>query len=103
MVKELHPDIEVVLEFVPYEETVTKTMVAATANSLPDIIMASTGHTPTLSTNGLLLDLNPFIEADGDVNTQEFALGVSQEFHMGGIACFHHPGVIHGIRPSSDC
>ncbi len=82
MVKELHPDIEVAREFVPYGETVTKTLVAAAADSMPDVIMASTDHTPALATNGLLLDLNSYIEADGDVNTDDFALGVAQGFNM---------------------
>lgn len=84
MVKEMHPDIEVELEFVPYEETVTRTLVSATAGDLPDLIMASNQHTPTLSTSGMLLDLNPFIEQDGDVNPDDFATGVAQGFNMWG-------------------
>jgi multiple sugar transport system substrate-binding protein len=84
MVKEMHPDIEVELEFVPYEETVTRTLVSATAGDLPDLIMASNEHTPTLSTQGILLDLNPFIEKDGDVNPEDFAAGVAQGFNMWG-------------------
>jgi len=51
---------------------------------LPDLIMASNEHTPTLSTSGILMDLNPFIEKDGDVNTDDFAAGVSQGFNMWG-------------------
>lgn len=84
MVKELHPDIEVQLEFVPYGETVTRTLVSAASDTMPDIIMASTNHTPALSTSGQLLDLNPFIEADGDVDPDDFAPGVAQGFNMFG-------------------
>lgn len=84
MVKAMHPNIEIALEFAPYEETVTRTLVGATAGDLPDLIMASTDHTPSLVTSGVLADLNPYIEADGDVNPEEFAKGVAQGFNMWG-------------------
>ena len=46
--------------------------------------MASNEHTPILSTNLLLMDLNPYIDRDDDVNPDDFAAGVSQGFHMWG-------------------
>jgi multiple sugar transport system substrate-binding protein len=84
MVRQMHPDIEVAIEFAPYNDTVTRTLVAATAGDLPDIIMCSTDHTPSLATNGVLADLNPYIAKDGDVGPDDFAHGVAQGFNMWG-------------------
>src|SRR5687768_17975063 len=39
MVKTMYPNIEIALEFAPYEDTVTRTLTAATAGDLPDLIM----------------------------------------------------------------
>ncbi len=82
MVKEMYPNIDVSLEFAPYEETVTRTLTAATAGDLPDLIMCSTDHTPSLITSAVLADLNAYIEEAGDVDPDEFAPGVAQGFHM---------------------
>jgi multiple sugar transport system substrate-binding protein len=84
MVKTMYPNIEIALEFAPYEETVTRTLVGATAGDLPDLIMCSTDHTPSLITSGVLADLNAYIEEAGDVNPEEFAPGVAQGFNMFG-------------------
>jgi multiple sugar transport system substrate-binding protein len=84
MVKQMHPNIDVAIEFAPYNDTVTRTLVAATANDLPDIIMCSTDHTPSLATSGVLADLNSYITRDGDVNPEDFAHGVAQGFNMWG-------------------
>ena len=53
IVKAQYPNINVALEFVPYDDTVTRTLVGASAGDLPDIIMCSTDHTPTLITSGI--------------------------------------------------
>jgi multiple sugar transport system substrate-binding protein len=82
MVKEKFPHLDFALEFVPYEETVTRTLVGASSGDLPDIIMCSTDHTPSLITNNLLMDVGANIAADGDVNPEDFAPGVAQGFHM---------------------
>ena len=82
MVKTMYPNIEIALEFAPYEDTVTRTLTAATAGDLPDLIMCSTDHTPSLVTSAVLADLNANIEAAGDVDPDEFAPGVAQGFHM---------------------
>lgn len=82
MVKERFPHINVALEFVPYDDTVTRTLVGATAGDLPDIIMCSTDHTPTLITSGMLMDVTPNIAADGDVDTDDIAEGIAEGFHM---------------------
>src|SRR5690242_15440485 len=84
MVKSMHPNIEIALEFAPYDDTVTRTLTAATAGDLPDLIMCSTDHTPSLVTSAVLADLNPYIEKAGDVNPDEFAKGVAQGFNMWG-------------------
>jgi multiple sugar transport system substrate-binding protein len=57
MVKAMYPNIEIALEFAPYEDTVTRTLTAATAGDLPDLIMCSTDHTPSLVTSAVLADL----------------------------------------------
>lgn len=82
MVKQMHPNISVALEFAPYDDTVTRTLVAATAGDMPDIIMCSTDHTPSLITSAVLTDLNGHIEQDGTVAPDDFAPGVAQGFHM---------------------
>jgi multiple sugar transport system substrate-binding protein len=82
MVKAMYPSIEIALEFAPYEDTVTRTLTAAAAGDLPDLIMCSTDHTPSLVTSAVLADLNAYIEEAGDVNPDEFAPGVAQGFHM---------------------
>jgi multiple sugar transport system substrate-binding protein len=84
MVKTKYPNIEIALEFAPYDDTVTRTLTAATAGDLPDLIMCSTDHTPSLVTSGVLADLNANIEKAGDVNADEFAKGVAQGFNMWG-------------------
>ncbi len=82
MVKTMYPNIEIALEFAPYDDTVTRTLTAATAGDLPDLIMCSTDHTPSLVTSAVLADLNTYIEDAGDVDPDEFAPGVAQGFHM---------------------
>jgi multiple sugar transport system substrate-binding protein len=84
MVKQMHPNIEISSEFAPYNDTVTRTLVAATAGDLPDVIMCSTDHTPSLITSGVLADLNSYIAKDADVNPSDFAPGVAQGFNMFG-------------------
>jgi multiple sugar transport system substrate-binding protein len=82
LVKAAYPHIDVALEFVPYSDTVTRTLVGASADDLPDIIMCSTDHTPSLVTSGVLMDLSQNIDADGDVDTADIAPGIAQGFHM---------------------
>jgi multiple sugar transport system substrate-binding protein len=82
MVKQSHPNIEVALEFVPYDETVTRTLVGATAGDLPDVIMCSTDHTPSLATAGVLAPLNDWIAKDPTANPDDFHPGVAQGFKM---------------------
>ena len=81
-VAESNPEIAIKLEFNPYSETAVKIMAEAAAGNLPDLIMASNEHTPLLSCSELLMDLNPFIEKEPDVNPDDFAPGVSQGFKM---------------------
>jgi multiple sugar transport system substrate-binding protein len=84
MVAEAHPEIELLLEYNDYGETAVRVMAEAAANNVPDLIMASNEHTPILACTQLLMDLNPFIENDPDVNPDDFAAGVSQGFNMWG-------------------
>ncbi|MEZ4868269.1 MAG: sugar ABC transporter substrate-binding protein [Caldilineaceae bacterium] len=75
-----HPEVEMKLEFADWGDTVTTVMAGAAAGSLPDIIMASDSHVPPMASELLLMDLNPFIEKDPDVNVDDFAKGVSLGF-----------------------
>lgn len=84
IVKDRFPHLDFALEFVPYDETVTRTLVGASSGDLPDIIMCSTDHTPTLITSGLLMDVSENIAADGDVEPDDFAPGVAEGFNMFG-------------------
>lgn len=83
-VKATYPSIEIKSEYNGYGETATKIIALAAAGDVPDLIMASNEHTPILSCSELLLDLNPLIEAEPDVNVDDFAAGVSQGFNMWG-------------------
>jgi len=83
-VKAKYPEIDVKLEFCPYDDTAVKIMAQAAAGNVPDLIMASNEHTPILSCSLLLLDLNPFIDKEPDVNPDDFSKGVAQGFNMWG-------------------
>ena len=78
--KEQQPNVELKLEFADWGDTITSVMAGAAAGNLPDIIMASDSHVPPLASELLLMDLNPFIEKDPDVNVDDFAKGVSLGF-----------------------
>lgn len=82
--KQEHPEIELKLEFADWGDTVTSVMAGAAAGSLPDIIMASDSHVPPLAAEELLLELNPFIDKEPDVNVDDFAKGVSLGFTVWG-------------------
>ena len=79
---ESNPEIAIKLEFNPYGETAVKIMAEAAAGNVPDLIMASNEHTPILACSQLLMDLNPFIERNPEVDPDDFAAGVSQGFKM---------------------
>ncbi|GIV76105.1 MAG: sugar ABC transporter substrate-binding protein [Litorilinea sp.] len=79
---EEHPEIAIKLEYNPYGETAVRIMAEAAAGNVPDLIMASNEHTPILACSQLLMDLNPFIEREPEVNPDDFAAGVSQGFKM---------------------
>lgn len=82
--KQAHPEVEIKLEFADWGDTVQTVMAGATAGNLPDIIMASAEHVPPLASQGLMLDLNSFIEKDPEVKVDDFAEGVSHGFHLWG-------------------
>lgn len=82
--KKKYPNIGIKLEFVDYNDTVNKTMAEATARNMPDLIMASNEHVPTLSANGLLLKLDDYISKNPSVKPDDFAPGVAQGFHLDG-------------------
>src|SRR5579875_2476681 len=42
-----HPNVQINLEFTPYDQIIAKTIARATAGDLPDITMCSNEHTPT--------------------------------------------------------
>ena len=78
--KEEQPNVDLKLEFADWGDTITSVMAGAAAGNLPDIIMASDSHVPPLASELLLMDLDPFIEKDPDVNVDDFAKGVSLGF-----------------------
>lgn len=80
--KEQAPEVEVKLEFSSWGDTVSTIMAGAAAGNLADVIMASDEHVPPSASAGLLADLNPFIEAEPDVNVDDFAEGVSRGFNI---------------------
>ena len=85
MVRVAYPKIELALEYNDYGTTATKVVASAAAGDVPDIIMASTDHTPLLASSSLLLDLNPYIELESAaVNVDDFAPGISKGFNMWG-------------------
>ena len=84
-VKVAYPNIDVKLEYNDYETTAAKIVASAAAGNVPDIIMASTDHTPLLASSNVLMDLNPYIERDSaTVNVDDFAPGITQGFKLWG-------------------
>ncbi|MBV7335144.1 sugar ABC transporter substrate-binding protein [Chloroflexi bacterium TSY] len=81
---EEHPEVEMKLEFASWGDTVSTIMAGAAAGNLPDIFMASDEHVPPPASVELVLDLNPFIEREPDVNVDDFAEGVSRGFNIWG-------------------
>lgn len=84
-VKVAYPDTDVKLEYNDYGTTAVKIVASAAAGDVPDVIMASTDHTPLLASSKLLMDLNPYIAQDsGTVKAEDFAPGISQGFKLWG-------------------
>ena len=79
------PKINLALEYEDYGTTATKIVASAAAGTVPDVIMASTDHTPLLASSKLFLNLNPFIELEAAaVNVDDFAPGISKGFKLWG-------------------
>ena len=62
-----NPDIKVEIQGNDKDEHVKKMKMAAQSNELPDIFWMDSSVAPELNQAGLLLDLNDFLKANGDV------------------------------------
>ena len=79
------PNTDVKLEYNDYGNTAVKIVASAAAGDVPDVIMASTDHTPLLASSKLLMDLNPYIaQESATVNVDDFAPGIAQGFKLWG-------------------
>lgn len=81
---ELRPDVALKLEFASWGDTTSTILAGAAAGDLPDIFMASDEHVPPVASVGLVLNLNPYIDATPDINVDDFAAGVSRGFNFWG-------------------
>ena len=78
------PDVDMKLEYAGWGDTTSTILAGAAAGDLPDVFMASDEHVPPVASVGLVLDLNPYIDATPDINVDDFAAGVSRGFNFWG-------------------
>ncbi len=78
------PDVSMKLEFASWGDTTSTILAGAAAGDLPDVFMASDEHVPPVASVGLVLNLNPYIDATPDINVDDFAAGVSRGFNFWG-------------------
>ncbi len=81
---EERPDVSLKLEFASWGDTTSTILAGAAAGDLPDVFMASDEHVPPVASVGLVLNLNPYIDATPDINVDDFAAGVSRGFNFWG-------------------
>ena len=81
---DMRPDVEMKLEFASWGDTTSTILAGAAAGDLPDIFMASDEHVPPVASVGLVLNLNPYIDATPGFDTDDFAAGVSRGFNFWG-------------------
>lgn len=81
---EARPDVELQLEYAGWGDTTSTLLAGAAAGDLPDVFMASDEHVPPVASVGLVLNLNPYIDATPDINVDDFAHGVSRGFNFWG-------------------
>ncbi len=82
--KEERPDVALKLEFASWGDTTSTILAGAAAGDLPDVFMASDEHVPPVASVGLVLNLNPYIDATPDIDVDDFAVGVSRGFNFWG-------------------
>ena len=76
------PDVDMKLEYAGWGDTTSTILAGAAAGDLPDVFMASDEHVPPVASVGLVLDLNPYIDAMPEINVDDFASGVSRGFNF---------------------
>ena len=82
--KEERPDVTMKLEYAGWGDTTSTILAGAAAGDLPDVFMASDEHVPPVASVGLVLNLNPYIDATAGFDTDDFAAGVSRGFNFWG-------------------
>ena len=81
-----HPDVRVQLVSVAdYLNYITKLETLIASNAAPDVIMIAPGVGTDLALMGALADLNPYVEADPDVSTDDFIPIVLQSLSYEGM------------------
>jgi ABC-type sugar transport system, periplasmic component len=60
-----YPNVEVIFEMTPSRDYETKLFTQIAAGSAPDVLVVRDMSTNALVDNGMLMDLDPFIKADG--------------------------------------
>ncbi|HQO35560.1 MAG TPA: sugar ABC transporter substrate-binding protein [bacterium] len=63
-----HPDIDIVMTALPWVQYFQKLQISFVSGDPPDVFWGSTAWTADLVKSNLLLDLNPFIERDINLN-----------------------------------
>lgn len=70
--RELHPDIQVRLDRVPYDSYVDKLLTQFAGGLAPDVIFVSAENLADFYPRGLLEPLTPFLKSDPSVKTKDF-------------------------------
>lgn len=79
-----HPDIVVRLEHTPYRGYVDKLLTRIAGRSSPDVICTEVDLFVTFQSKDVLLDLNPYIARDSEVNIKEFYPAIINRFTVNG-------------------
>jgi len=66
-----HPDVEVVIEYLPGEDTTASLTAQAASGTLPDVVFTADLYIVPWVQNGIILDMQSFAEADEDVDIND--------------------------------
>jgi ABC-type glycerol-3-phosphate transport system substrate-binding protein len=82
--RKTHPEVEVQMQQVPYDNYVPKLLTQFAANSAPDVMLVSCNQLAAFATRGVFADLRPYVSKDSSLNLHDFYPEAIQEFTVEG-------------------
>lgn len=70
--KKAHPDVDVELLRVPYNDYITKVLTQFSGGNAPDVMAVNAEQMVAFSTRGILVDLNPYVQKDTSLSLKDF-------------------------------